>query len=702
VVKKPSLAETHPELAAQAVGWDPVHYSRGSDKQVAWICKIGHEWTAAISSRVGGNGCPMCSGHKTLAGFNDLATTHPELSKEADGWDVTSVTKGSHKRLPWVCFAGHRWTAEVKSRALIGAGCPYCDGKLAVAGVNDLETLFPEIAAQARGWDPSTVNPTSHKKREFECGLGHQFVQAVRRRVEATGCPVCQNDQILAGFNDLATTHPQLALEVDGWDPKTVVAGTPSKKDWKCIQGHRWSIGVHARAVKGTGCPYCTGRNAIVGETDIATTHPDIAAQLVEIDPKSIKAGTSKKVKWMCERGHQWMATPSSRTGLKTGCPFCSGHNVIEGETDLQSTHPELAKQARDWDPAQYSHGSGEKVDWECDRGHKWSAVISSRASGVGCPYCSGARVIVGETDLETLHPDIAKEAKGWDPSKVGIGGGRKLWICHVGHEYMASVHNRTYMGSGCPYCANKEVMVGFNDLATTHPEIAKEAMGWDPTTLTAGSGKRCTWICQKQHVWTVPVNSRLKNSCPYCSNKLVLAGYNDLQTTHPEVAAEAVGWDPTTVIAGSNKKQKWKCENGHVWEAVVVSRAKSVNAKSKSSGCPSCAKFGFKPGSKAWLYLLEHIDWGLFQIGISNDIERRLEKHTSGGWSVIELRGPMEGYLAKALESASLSSIRNRGGVFANMANLRKFDGYTEAWTKTSLKVSSIKQILDWVYEDE
>ena len=34
--------------------------------------------------------------------------------------------------------------------------------------------------------------------------------------------------------------------------------------------------------------------------------------------------------------------------------------------------------------------------------------------------------------------------------------------------------------------------------------------------------------------------------------------------------------------------------------------------------------------------------------------------------------------------------------------AGIEKFDGYTEAWTKKSLNVTSIKQILDWVYEDE
>lgn len=564
---KPTLAETHPELAAQAVGWNPGLYSQGSDKKVSWTCESGHEWMAVISSRVAGNGCPVCSGHKTLIGFNDLATTHPELSKEADGWDAKSVSKGSHKKLGWICFFGHRWKAEVKSRALLGAGCPYCDGKLAITGVNDLKTLYPEIAAQARGWDPSLVNPTSHKKRDFECDIGHRYVQSVRRRVEATGCPVCQNDQILVGFNDLATTHPYLAAEADGWDPKSVVAGTSRKMNWKCLYGHQWKIGIHARAVKGNGCPFCSGRHAIVGETDIATTHPDLASQLVEDDPTEIKAGTSKKVKWKCERGHHWMATPASRTGLKTGCPFCSGLKVITGETDLQTTHPSLSAQARGWNPTEFSRGSDKKVGWECEFGHKWNSVISSRVAGVGCPICSGHQVLKGFNDLATTHPDLAAEADGWDTTSIGFGSAKtQSWICGEGHRYRSKVHSRTYMKSGCPKCA-------------------------------------------------------------------------------------ITGFDQT------------------------------------------------EPG---WLYFIENSELGMFQIGISNFPEQRLKKHAKSDWTLKEIRGPLDGFLTRQLETSCLRALEKRGAVLGHKAGIGKFDGYSEAWTKSSLNVRSIKQMLDWVYEDE
>mgnify|MGYP007132609088 CR=1 FL=1 len=61
-----------------------------------------------------------------------------------------------------------------------------------------------------------------------------------------------------------------------------------------------------------------------------------------------------------------------------------------------------------------------------------------------------------------------------------------------------------------------------------------------------------------------------------------------------------------------------------------------------------------------------------------------------------------MKGRLAKQLETAILQAVKRRGASLGQKSDIQKFDGYSEAWTKASLNVTSIKQILDWVYEDE
>jgi len=234
--------------------------------------------------------------------------------------------------------------------------------------------------------------------------------------------------------------------------------------------------------------------------------------------------------------------------------------------------------------------------------------------------------------------------------------------------------------------------------LATTHPELAAQANGWDPTTITARTktNSHLSWICNLGHVWQATLSNRVRGTaCPICSGQQTLCGYNDLATTHPELAAQANGWDPTTLLAFSNKKVSWKCAEGHAWEA-------TVNSRSSGRGCPSCAKFGYDPSKTGWLYFLDNDELNMFQIGISNFPDYRLSKHTKGGWQVIEVRGPMDGRLTQQLETAMLHALERRGAVLGHKAGIEKFDGYSEAWMKNSLLVSSLKQLLDWIYDDE
>jgi hypothetical protein len=101
-------------------------------------------------------------------------------------------------------------------------------------------------------------------------------------------------------------------------------------------------------------------------------------------------------------------------------------------------------------------------------------------------------------------------------------------------------------------------------------------------------------------------------------------------------------------------------------------------------------------------LYLIENELLEMLQIGISNFPTKRLDQHSRRDWTVIEVRGPMDGHLAQQLETAILHAVERRGALLGHKAQIEKFDGYSEAWTKNSLKVTSFKQLLDWVYDDD
>ena len=142
--------------------------------------------------------------------------THPDLAVQADGWDATVVTAGSNQKMSWICPQGHHFDAIVANRARLGRGCPYCSGRLPIPGVNDLATVNPALAAQAVGWDPSTVLTSSNKKLRWECGAGHQWEATLGSRSQGTGCPFCSGRNAITGLNDLATVNP--ALVPKPWD----------------------------------------------------------------------------------------------------------------------------------------------------------------------------------------------------------------------------------------------------------------------------------------------------------------------------------------------------------------------------------------------------------------------------------------------------------------------------------------------------
>jgi hypothetical protein len=318
------ISVTHPELAKEAVGWDPSTLRSGSGKKVTWECFLKHQWDASPSARTRqGQGCPVCSGKKVSIGFNDLLTTRPEVAKDADGWDPKTVTQGSAKKMAWVCKEGHKWVSRVASRSQ-GQGCPACAGKAIEVGFNDLQTTHPELAKQAHGWDPKTVSFGSDKVREWICTKGHVWTASVMTRSSGNGCSICANKKVLPGYNDLASTNPELAIEAFGWDPTTIFAGSHKKLEWRCSFGHVWSALPNARTSMNSGCPVCDGTKVLVGFNDLASTHPLIAAEADGWDTTTTTRGTQAKRKWKCILGHKWSASPKSRTTLLSGCPTCS------------------------------------------------------------------------------------------------------------------------------------------------------------------------------------------------------------------------------------------------------------------------------------------------------------------------------------------------------------------------------------------
>ena len=420
--KEKSLLQSNPDLAKE---WDyekngslsPANFAVSSGKRVWWICKKGHpSWQATIANRKQNRGCPVCAGQKVLAGYNDFATHCPHL---LDEWDYEK------------------------------------NGDLA----------------------PEEVTAKSGKIVFWICKQErHSWKASVGDRCHGSQCPICSHQQILTGYNDFATLHPELLEEWDyekngGLDPNRIASHSKQKIWWICKQGHpSWQATLSNR-VNTRNCPYCAHIKVWEGHNDLATERPDLAEEWDyvkngNLKPFQVFPNSNKKVWWRCKYGHpSWQATIASRN-IGMGCPYCSNHKVLKGFNDLATKNPLLAEE---WDyslngtlnPTDVTENSGKKAWWRCKYGHpSWQATIASRNNGSGCPYCSGRYPIKGLTDLATKNPLLAEE---WDytlngnlkPTDVTENSNKKVWwLCRQGHPSWPTKITHRSNGSGCPLCA--------------------------------------------------------------------------------------------------------------------------------------------------------------------------------------------------------------------------------------------------------
>lgn len=599
----------------------PDKITLGSRKRVYWKCHVcSGQWNTVMKER---RGCPYCSGFKALSGFNDLATLYPELASEWDygknaGLTPQDVTQGSQKKVYWKCKKGHSWDAQVNTR-VSGQGCPYCNNRRVLHGYNDLATIHPELAKE---WHPTkngSLRPTdvvtgTKKKVWWSCEKGHEWLAQVSNRVRGNGCPICANRIIVKNYNDFAWEHPELLNE---WDysrndknPSEYACFSREKVWWICKRGHRFKAAIGDRS-KGTGCAKCAEERRV--------SFPEKAV-LYYIRKHYPNAMANYRTEWLGPYELD-IYIPELRVGIEYDGVY--GHGTDTGiKRDLRKNkvchinnvslirlREKGCKATEDTSFDYVMRSRDDLVNalsfvFETIKEISGDSPDFSRAE-INIDQDSGEiysliEYIEKENSLLTRYPEIAEL---WHPLKNGRlipeyvqpGSPKKVWwLGKCGHEWRSAISYEVASGK-CPYCTGKRVLAGFNDLASINPDLANEwdrnkNEGLNATDVTAGSGSKVWWRCEKGHSWKASVVSRNRgNRCPICANRIVLEGYNDV-ASYPDLLNS---WNyskngklkPTETCIGIEKKIWWICPDcGYEWKASVAGRA-------RGRGCPECMK---------------------------------------------------------------------------------------------------------------
>lgn len=488
---------------AKNEGISPHKLSFGSNQEVWWKCGKGHEWPGKVSGRTRGGrigaGCPYCGNRKLLIGFNDLKSKYPEFAKE---WNYKrngdlrpeNVLFNSTERVWWICSTcGYDdWKTAINNRTGTshGGGCPYCTGEVVWAGHNDLQTLYPEIAAE---WDyennngllPNQVTAKGDKKVRWLCpACGKSYPAAIGNRTRNhSGCPDCgakkaldsrHQNRIKTG-DSIVDSFPEIAKE---WDyqnnkelPENVVFGSHDEYYWKCsVCNYRWKAKVYSRTAMNTGCPRCSkSKHTSFQEQAIffylKQQYPDaknsyspswLRPSEIDIFLPSMNLGIEydglkwhqnaerdqKKISFLLDRGIKMLRI------REKGCPEIHHCDVIEGVQSGSHTTENELNQMIERVLAYVNRIKSSEFEVDVNIERDTSAIL--------------AQYVISENEkaLSVTHPEIAKELHptrndNVSAERISAGCNYKLWwrCSKCGNEYPMRVCNRTYLGQGCKQC---------------------------------------------------------------------------------------------------------------------------------------------------------------------------------------------------------------------------------------------------------
>lgn len=311
-----------------------------------------------------------------------------------------------------ICRAGHRFAARVSIRLAFDEAnvdwCRICGNLELLSGFNDLEHIYPEIAALYRPEDNSGVLATqilvgSSKNYVWVCPTDsdHTFVTSVSNRIiRKSDCSICTTRIFIPGTNDLSTRRPDLILEWNFAKNKLAPSDVPESSStlvwWHCRLGHEWEARISAR-IQGHGCHACAPRKPRYGLNDFETLHFDLACEWDwerngHTTPRDVAGSSNDTFHWVCpEKSHRYTARADRRVA-GASCGKCN-HRVLDcGETDVASRHPAIAI---DWDmsaneglsPAEVMPGTKIR-SWKCVFGHATRQSVPNRVKSRGCTKC--------------------------------------------------------------------------------------------------------------------------------------------------------------------------------------------------------------------------------------------------------------------------------------------------------------------------
>lgn len=369
-------------------------------------------------------------------------------------------------------------------------------GRRLKVGINDLQTMYPEIAAELdeekSGFTAKQITHGSKRKAWFKCPVcGESFetkIQYITDERWQSVCPECNKKRAVS-----QTSYPEQLIYLA---IKSVFVDAENRDK---VNGFEYDIYISSYKI---GIEY-----------DGIAWHSGDKAE----ERKNKKNIMSK------ENGIHLIRIKETPRDKNAEEPYMIGNTIYLNCTSGRNTET-LYKVLR-----LLGNYISNLIKTEVEFKISDEMIHTARINSIYVSY---------EKSLAHLYPEVASE---WDyelnggltPDKVSTGSNYKVhWICKENpeHRWVTSVCQRTReVKTGCPVCYNQRIITGLNDLATVFPSILKD---WaydlntiDPTKIAPNTGNKAHFRCNScQYEWETTLNARVSSHsrCPNCHTEFI------------------------------------------------------------------------------------------------------------------------------------------------------------------------------------
>lgn len=355
----------------------------GLNKELSWMCEMGHTFDMAPSLVVQGGWCLQCesrgSKEKTFARLL-------QKIKEMGGKYISGEYENSSSPLMIECGSGHIFSIQAQYISL-DRWCAKC-AKEAYRKKREKD-IFPSVLKWAEKHEGVCLSAPSeylnkHSELNFKCKSGHKFKRSLISTRKNYWCDKCEKnshaDEAIFAMNKVAKKRGGKCLSVPS-DYKDKLGFLL----FECKNGHKFK----KRRMEITAGQWCVRCNKEASNEKMLM-ELKVKARALGLTLLSNNYKPLVLFKFKCKYGHVVNRTRYEIL-LKRGCQQCSKNKRYNEIQDIAK--------ARGGKLLTKSYDSPDKISkWKCKEGHIWQTKFFNVVyGGLWCPTCRGNSLKLGQ-----------------------------------------------------------------------------------------------------------------------------------------------------------------------------------------------------------------------------------------------------------------------------------------------------------------